>query len=283
MRHRTKLSGIVLILLSLSLCHCSGVSKKGYLLIVGGGHRPVAALQKFVALCDNGPILVITAASAEPFEAGSRLVKEFRNSGATDVSWLHIETPDAANADSTLAQINRCRGIFFSGGVQQRLMQRLGGTRAESAIRTIYANGGIIGGTSAGAAVMSRIMITGNELVHKDSTDSFSTIQSGNIETQSGFGFVDQAIIDQHFVKRKRNNRLISCILEHPEWLGIGIDESTAILLHPDNHFVVYGIGTVLIYDARKAHALSIDGNGLLRGRGVRMHVLTEGETFTMN
>ncbi len=281
MRRWVYIVGAILFLLQFTT-PCAGKAVKGYLLIIGGGQRPQRALEKFVRLCQGKPILVITSASSVPQEAGENGVKQFKAHGAEQVSWLHIDTPEIANADSTVARISRCGGIYFSGGVQQTLMQRIRGTRAETAIKKIYHEGGIIGGTSAGAAVMSRVMITGNELVAKDSSNAFATIQAGNIETETGLGFLEDVIIDQHFVKRKRNNRLISCVLEHPKLLGIGIDESTAILVYPDRHFEVFGESTVLIYDARKASGISKDQKGLLRGRAIKMHVLTEGDLFKL-
>lgn len=275
-------TAVLIVGVQLFYSRCASESKKGYLLIVGGGKRPPAALQKFVQLCEGAPILVLTSASGVPHESGAAGVRQFMEHGAVDVSYLHIDDTASANADTTIAKIERCRGIFFTGGVQQTLIRRLGGTRAEATIRKIYDDGGVIGGTSAGAAVMSRVMITGNELAATDTVNAFSTIQAGNIETESGFGFLETAIIDQHFVKRKRNNRLISCVLEHPHLIGVGIDESTAILVHPHNRFEVYGAGTVLIYDARKSTGMAVDGNGLLRARDLRMHVLTGGDTFQL-
>lgn len=255
-------------------------TSKGYLLIIGGGNRPQKAIEKFVQICKGEPILVITSASEAPFEVGSASVTQFREYGAKQVNWLHIDSPAVGNADVTIEQIQRCRGIFFCGGISQRLMQRMGSTRAEDAIREVYESGGIIGGTSAGATIMSRIMITGNELVDKDTTNSFSSIKAQNIETERGLGFLDDVIIDQHFLKRKRNNRLISAVLEHHNQPGIGIDESTAILVYPDDHFEVYGSGSVLIYDARQAQQIGVAANGLLRGRNILLHVLVEGDSF---
>ncbi|MBN2356121.1 cyanophycinase [candidate division KSB1 bacterium] len=283
MKRHTYLLCIVVAVLAILSIRCSEDDEQGYLFIIGGGKRPADALQKFVRLCKGGPVLMITSASSVPHESGLAGVEQFIKQGAEDVSYIHIDGVETANADTTVNRIRRCRGIYFTGGVQQRLMKRIGGTRAESAIRQVYAAGGIIGGTSAGAAVMSRVMITGNELVQKDSTNAFSTIQAGNIETENGFGFIDEAIIDQHFVKRKRNNRLISCVLEHPNLLGIGIDESTAILVYPDDHFEVFGTGTVLIYDARDARNISVDGNGRLRARDMDLHVLTAGDSFQLD
>ncbi|RQW02747.1 cyanophycinase [candidate division KSB1 bacterium] len=261
----------------------SGLSatEQGHLLIIGGGSRPPEALKEFVALSNNGPILVITSASGVPKESGPAMVNQLVNAGAKDVNWLHIDSPEMGNADSTVNQIESASAIFFTGGVQERLMKRIGRTRAEAVIKKLYfEKGGIIGGTSAGAAVMSSVMITGNELINKDSTDAYVSIQAKNIETKEGFGFLDQVIIDQHFVARKRHNRLISLVLENPRLVGIGIDEGTAIMVYPDDKFRVFGKGSVVVYDARKAKDVKANQNGLLGGREIKMDVLVEGDEF---
>jgi cyanophycinase len=257
---------------------------KGHLLIIGGGSRPPDALKEIITLSKDGAILVITSASGVPHESGPSMVNQFLKAGATDVSWLHIDGPEMANADSTVQKIKSATVIFFTGGVQERLMQRIGGTRSEAAIKKLYLEkGGIIGGTSAGAAVMSNVMITGNELINKDSTDAFVSIQAKNIETKQGFGFLDNVIIDQHFVARKRHNRLISLVLENPKLVGIGIDEGTAILVYPNNKFRVYGKGSVIVYDARKAKSVQADKNGLLGGRNLKVAVLVDGDSYKLD
>jgi cyanophycinase len=261
----------------------SGLSatEKGHLLIIGGGSRPPEALKEFVALSHNKPILVITSASGVPQESGPAMVNQFKKASAADVAWLHIDSPDMANADSVVQKIESAAGIFFTGGVQERLMQRLAGTRSEAAVKKLYfEKAGIIGGTSAGAAVMSAVMITGNELINKDTTDAFIAIQAKNIETKTGFGFLDNVIFDQHFVVRKRHNRLISLVLENPKLVGIGIDEDTAILIYPNNKFRVYGTGSVIVFDARKSKAIQVNNNGLIGGRKMKMDVLVEGDEF---
>ncbi len=255
--------------------------ERGYLLIIGGGSKPPEALNEFVALSQNGPILVITSASGVPEESGPSVVDQFKKAGANQVSWLHIDSSEMANADSVVKKIESSSAIFFTGGVQERLMQRLGATKSEAAIKALYfEKGGIIGGTSAGAAVMSQVMITGNELINKDTTDAFVSIQAKNIETKKGFGFLDRVIIDQHFVARKRHNRLISLVLENPKLVGIGIDEDTAILVYPNHKFRVYGKGSVVVYDAKKAKSIQVNKSGLLGGRNIRMAVLVEGDEF---
>jgi len=249
----------------------SGLSakEKGHLLIIGGGSKPPEALKEFVALSNDGPILVITSASGFPEESGAAMLNQLIEAGAKNAQWLHIDSPEIANADSIVTKIESSTAIFFMGGVQERLMQRLGGTRSEVEILKLYfEKGGVIGGTSAGAA---------------DTTDAFVSIQAKNIETKNGFGFLDNVIIDQHFVARKRHNRLISLVLEIPKLVGIGIDEGTAILVYPDNKIRVFGKGSVIIYDARKTNAIQINQNGLIGGRNIIMDVLVDGDEFVIN
>ncbi|MFZ5517234.1 MAG: cyanophycinase [Candidatus Zhuqueibacterota bacterium] len=278
-----KLFFISLVLIMALLGGGSSAKEKGHLLIIGGGAKPPDALVEFVTLSRSGHILIITSASGEPESYGPAVVEQFKQAGAKNVHWLHIDSPEMANADSVVTRIESSTGIFFTGGIQERLMQRLGGTRSEAAVATLYfEKGGIIGGTSAGAAVMSEVMITGNELINKDTTDVFFTIQAGNIETKPGFGFLKKVIIDQHFIARKRHNRLISLVLEHPKLAGIGIDEDTAILVSPDDSFRVIGTGSVVIYDARKAKSVRMDQSGLLAGQGLTMSILLAGDKFRL-
>ncbi len=258
---------------------------RGYLLIIGGGNKPPQALKEFVALSKGGPILIITSASGVPDEYGPSVVKQMIDAGAapTVVQWIHIDGPAMANADSVVAKIEASSAIFFTGGIQERLMERMGGTRSEAAISKLYfEKGGVIGGTSAGAAVMSDVMITGNELINKDTTNIFVSIQAKNVETKKGFGFLNKVIIDQHFAARKRHNRLISMMLEKPNLVGIGIDEDTAILVYPTNKFRVIGKGTVIIYDARKAKSIKVNKDGMLGGKNIKMHVLLEGDEYKL-
>jgi cyanophycinase len=256
---------------------------KGYLLIIGGGDKPAPALREFVNLSKNKPILVITSASEVPQESGPETVQMLRAAGAQKINWIHIASPAMANSDSVVTMITDAGGLFFTGGVQERLMNRLDSTRSEIEILNLYfKKGGVIGGTSAGAAVMSKVMITGNELINRDTTNIFVTIQKNNVETKKGFGFLDKVIIDQHFVARKRHNRLISEVLEHPDLLGIGIDEDTAILVYPNGKFRVYGQGPVIVYNARKAKVIHADAKGMLAAKNIKIDILLAGEEYSI-
>lgn len=252
----------------------STLSSRGYLLMVGGREKPSAAIDEFIELCDNGFILIITSASGYPEESGSEAVALFKEHGAKSIDWMHIPSPDSANSDLVVETLGKARGIFFTGGVQGRLMERFRGTRAEQEIRSLYfERKGVIGGTSAGAAVQSDVMITGD--------GDFSTLEKNNIVTEPGFGFLKNCIIDQHFVVRSRNNRLLSLVIEK-KLPGIGIDESTAIIYQPDDTFDVYGKGSVLVYDPRQA-SIPIDAETVkLSAEHVQLSVLHDGQAYDM-
>lgn len=272
-----KMMTTVLILVLLAACGGPPAeeSGRGLLMIVGGKDKPEAALSAFIEHCDGGLILVIPSASAVPLESGPEAAELFRQHGAQHAEWLFIEDKEMADSDSTAAKVQQAAGIFFTGGVQTRLMGRIGGTAVEEAVKRLYfEKGGAVGGTSAGAAVMSEIMITGD--------GDFSVIEKDNVDTEAGLGLLTNCIIDQHFVKRSRHNRLLSLSLEH-SLPGIGIDESTAVLYHPDDTFQVTGEGQVLVYDPRTADETGVSGQGKLSAEGLSLTVLHAGQRFDMN
>ena len=192
-------------------------------------------------------------------------------------------TRASADDPATVGRLDGVGGVFFSGGDQARVTAAILNTATHQRLLELYRGGAVIGGTSAGAAIMSRVMITGDERLNKDSVNAFVFIRRDNVVTTEGLGFIDDAIIDQHFAYRKRHNRLISIVLEHPSLVGIGIDEATALLVNPDRMLEVKGEGTVVVYDARRASAVRTDSLGNLGGRDLRMHVLTGGERFTIS
>jgi len=259
------------------------VQAKGQLFIIGGGDRPGYMAKKIIELAGgkNSKIVVIPMASSVPLESALWQKYELEKAGAGKVEFVRF-SKETVDADSNLSVFDGATGIYFSGGDQSRLTQSMLNTKMLEKIRQIYKNGGVIAGTSAGAAIMSKIMITGNELVNKDSTRIFASVQNGNIETVEGFGFIDKAIIDQHFVKRKRLNRLITVVLENPKILGIGIDESTAIIVNPDDTFQVMGENTVMVYDATESQNISVDKNGNLSVSQMKLHILKSGDRFNL-
>ena len=129
---------------------------------------------------------------------------------------------------------------------------------------------------------MSKVMITGDEILNKDSTQLFVFIKKGNIKTTEGFGFLQNAIIDQHFVRRKRQNRLLTVVMENPKLLGVGIDEATCIVVTGGREFEVLGEGTVIVYDATKAANIRTDKEGNLSATNIITHILMSGDRFDM-
>ena len=257
---------------------------KGSLLIVGGGPQPDALVQRFVDLAGGAGkarIVVFAMASEDGLAGGEEKAEDLRKLGAHAIN-VYI-THEQANQDSIVHLLDDATGIWFGGGDQARLTRALGGTKVEAAIHERYRAGAVVGGTSAGAAVMSTPMITGDERhpggARPDTTDAFKTIARDNIITTEGFGLIQGAIIDQHFLRRKRHNRLVSAVLEHPKLIGVGIDESTALLVQPDGTWHVLGASAVVIYDARKA-AVTPSGAATLGATGIAMHVLPAGSSF---
>jgi cyanophycinase len=257
---------------------------RGTLFIIGGGTRTPEMISRFVELA-GGPgtasILVLPMASSDPETVGARQAEGFLRAGAVRAEHMVFDRTAAA-ADSTIRRLEGFTGVFFSGGDQSRLAAVLAGTPVLERLRTMYRQGAVIGGTSAGAAVMSAVMITGNETLNRDTANAFSLIRKNNIETAPGFGFIETAVIDQHFVRRKRHNRLLSVVLERPHLLGIGIDEATAIVVNRGAAFDVLGEGSVIVFDAAGARDVAADGNGNLAAAEIRTHILVHGDSYDL-
>jgi cyanophycinase len=258
---------------------------RGTLLIVGGGPIPDALLERFVTLA-GGPgraRIVIYPMSSEYPDAGLELAGDFRKLGA-EAERIVLSRAEA-DTEGAAKRLDGVTGIWFGGGDQSRLTAALGGTRVEAAIRRRYLEGAVVGGTSAGAAVMSTPMITGDERKPggdrppaKDSSDAFMTIAREDVVTTEGFGLIRGAIVDQHFVRRRRSNRLLSVVLEHPELVGIGIDESTALEVGPAGPWRILGASVAVVYDARQA---KITPSGeTLGATGLKLAVLPAGSTY---
>jgi cyanophycinase len=255
---------------------------KGHLVIIGGGRIYSNILQRFVELAGGAAharIIVIPMASSDPVDSGHSQVEEFKSLGVTDVKAVLVRREQATSPE-VLASLDPATGIFFTGGDQARLATNLVGTAVQQKLLALYNRGSVIGGTSAGAAIMSEVMITGDQQLHPQAKDGFTTIEKGNVVTTAGLGFLTNAIVDQHFIARKRENRLFGLILEHPNLLGIGIDEDTAVIVAPDGTLEVIGERSVMIFDARRSPPCKVDSHSNLAGRNVSTHLLVAGDRF---
>ena len=255
---------------------------RGHLVLIGGGSKPRMVLRTFVELAggSDAPIIVIPTASGDP-DTGEYYEKLFVDEvGCTHVTALPIKTREDAASPEYVSMIDSAGGVFFSGGDQNKILAALAGTAVGSAISRLYWQGKVIGGTSAGTACQSDPMITGE--------GDFSVIEADNIELKPGLGFFPEIIIDQHFVARRRQNRLISTVLEHPERLGIGVDEATAVWLKPNLTFQVLGRGWVFVYDAldskvqRSAPRKGEEQGKKLGVTNLKTHILLPGARFSL-
>ncbi len=250
---------------------------KGQLVLIGGGDKPKEAMAKFVELAGGpgAPIVAIPTASEEP-DTGAYYVKLFKDEyGCTNVSALEIKTRDDAGRPEYVELARKARGIFFGGGDQSRISRALLDTQVGAAIAGAFESGAVVGGTSAGTACQSALMITGE--------GDFKVIRANNVELVRGLGFFRGVIVDQHFIARQRSNRLISVILEHPDLLGVGVDEDTAVWVRPDGTFQVIGKSCVVVLDAKGAtigREPGEKGRDLLGVHGLRVDVLLPGEEY---
>ncbi len=276
-----KLRVLILLIALATAATAARAAGKGHLVLVGGGDKPFAAMKRFIELAGgpDAPIIVIPTASTE--SDTSQYYRDYfgKELACTSVQVLEIWKKADAQRSDYVDLARRARGIFFGGGDQVRILNALEGTPVLDAIRTSYERGAVVGGTSAGTACQSAIMITGE--------GDFDLIQSRAVETWNGLGFLDDGIVvDQHFVARRRLNRLISVILEHPDKLGIGIDEDTAVWFRPDGTFAVIGANSVMIFDARhsslRRRALD-SGRELLGVSGMRVDILLDGDSYDFN
>jgi cyanophycinase len=223
------------------------------LVIVGGGDRPPEAMARFVAWAGGASarILVLPWASAEPAESCDAIVAELKPHGPAEAVCGAHATLDAQGGAapldeekkaSTLALLSTSTGVFFTGGDQARIMDVLADRSLLEAVKARYAAGVVLGGTSAGAAVMSARMITGE--------GDFTVIDGDAVDERPGLGLLAGVIVDQHFVRRQRENRLFGLVLKHSEDRGVGIDEDTALLVSGGRRAEVVGRGPVVLVDA---------------------------------
>lgn len=253
----------------------------GSLIIVGGGDTPTSVQERFVSLAGGAGkarIAIFPMASLKSDEEAREVSTDFQQLGAEAqvVSMGQVE----ANSESAAKHLEQFTGYWFCGGDQSRLANLLVGTKALETIDRRYHDGAVIGGTSAGASVMTTLMLTGRwRKARSPEEEEAINIARGMKEVVSGFGIFKGAIVDQHFMHRARYNRLISAVLDHPELVGVGIDEETALLVRPDGVWEALGNYYVKIFDARKARIVDDEGP-MAKASDIRMHVLPEGGTF---
>ena len=237
--------------------------KRGTLVVVGGALEDSFILDRFLELAGGpeAPLVIIpTAGEGDLYDDFYSGVADFRKAGFKDVTVLHTRDRNVANSDEFVAPLLRARAVWFPGGRQWRLADAYLDTRTELELHAVLDRGGVIGGTSAGATIQ------GSYLVRGDTRNN--TIMMG--DHVKGFGFLKNVAIDQHLLARNRHFDLIPVVEKHPQLLGIGIDEDTAIVVVGDG-FEVVGESVVAIYDNRRT--LANEG---------RFYFLRAGDTYDL-
>lgn len=254
----------------------------GRLVIIGGAEDKLkdrVILQRFVALCGGvgSRIRVLSAASSDPASAWATYQSVFAELGVADCQPIAIPDREAAESSAVTDLILQADGIFISGGDQRRLMDLIWETEAFRALHAAFhLRGCCVGGTSAGAAVLSRNMLVQGEATIRPEKEV--------AELDIGLGFVAGAIVDQHFSERGRLGRLLSALAQRPQMLGVGVDEDTALVIERGQGIEVIGQGAVTIVDGRSmlSNHDSIDERERLELLAVRLHVLPAGHRYSL-
>src|SRR5579863_2759346 len=255
---------------------------RGWIVPIGGAENKENdrhILERFIRVSggSSANIVVIPTAS-RMHETGPRYEAIFKELGASEVAVMDFDTRRDCQETGRLRRIEEATGIFFTGGNQLRLTTLLGGTPVAKLIRTRNAHGITVGGTSAGASILSEHMIAFG--------DEGSSVISGSVRLAPGLGLTNRFIIDQHFRQRDRLGRLLTALAYNPFAVGVGLDEDTAAFISPDEIIEVEGTGGVTIVDGSDVTHSSIDkvGDGQpVCMLGLRLHILVAGATFNLN
>jgi len=255
---------------------------KGKLFIIGGGDRTVGLMKSLLVTANLGKndyVAVLPMSSSEPDTSFFYFKDDIDKLCTNTIANLNF-TADKVSNKQWLDSLRHAKLIFICGGDQSRFMKVVLHTPVYNAIHDAYNNGATVSGTSAGAAVMNKYMITGNELLG-DTTyhETYRKIVNGNMEITEGLGMVDSAIIDQHFIKRSRYNRLISALAKYPTFPCIGIDESTAIIIE-GKKITVAGESQVIVFT--NPQGLDQTSKGQVKWKNVNMAILTAGDVFDL-
>lgn len=235
----------------------------GSLVVVGGNLHDPAIYERFIELAGgpDAPIVMIpTAGGGEEYDDFYQGLNAWRDAGARNLIVLHTTDPKVADTEAFVAPLKTAHGVFFFGGRQWRLVDAYAGTRTESEIRNVLERGGVVGGSSAGASIQGSFLVRGDTKTN--------TVMMG--DHQVGFGYLRNVAIDQHVLRRNRQFDLVQVVEAHPELLGIGLDENTALIVHGDQAEVM-GASYALVYDNTKTV-----------GDGGRFYFLAPGDRFDL-
>jgi cyanophycinase len=254
---------------------------RGRLVIIGGGEDKEderLILKEFVRLAKGAKarVVVMTVATNHPAEVGREYKTVFRGLGVDDAEVVDVSTREDAARPEGLEKIGQATALYFTGGDQLHITSLMGGTEMQKLIDERHERGLLIGGTSAGAAMMSNSMIL--------SGGGEENPRAEAVRIGPGMDLLVGTMIDTHFSQRGRHGRLLTAVAHYPQDLGLGIDEDTALLVDK-TEFEVIGEGAVTVIDGgamtytNLPYVAECDGLALY---GVTLHVLTAGHKFDL-
>lgn len=254
----------------------------GQLIIIGGAEDKEGdckILREFVRRAGGlqARVVVMTVATGLPGEVGETYLNVFERLGVEDVRVVDTATREDASNPKAIADIEQATGIFFTGGNQARITECIKDTELDVALHKRFADGAVIAGTSAGAAMMPDTMIVEGE---SESNPKLETVRMDR-----GMGFFPGVVIDQHFAQRGRLGRLLSAVAQQPAVLGFGIDENTAIAIN-SHEVEVIGESSITIVDVSGLTHNNVEQ--LLKDEalalcGVKLHILPHGYRFNLD
>jgi len=219
--------------------------ENGTLVIVGGGGTPNGLMNRIVRLAGGkeARMVYIPCAESDQVAEPRAMLARWRRMGVKSATWIHTKDRQAANSDEELlAKLRNATGLWFGGGRQWNFVDSYYGTEAHRLMKNVLERGGVVGGSSAGASVLAKYMCRANPVANFD-------IMAPGYER--GLGFIEGIAIDQHFSQRNRHKDMTSLKERYPQLLGLGIDESTAVVVNNSNAQVV-GKGKVHFYDRQQ-------------------------------
>jgi len=244
--------------------------EKGTLVIVGGAMQDPTIITRFIELAGgpDAPIVIVpTAGEAdEDYHEFCPCLRQWREHGARNLTVLHTRDRAVADSEAFVRPIREARGVFFAGGRQWRLADSYLDTRTHRELAALLERGGVVGGSSAGASILSSFMVRG------DTKGNEQMIGDHTV----GFGFLRNAAIDQHLLRRNRQFDMLEVIDKHPQLLGIGLDEDTAIVVRGDQ-FDVIGRSYVVVYSDKPV--VGANGRFYFMGAGDRFDMKTRKAT----
>jgi len=260
---------------------CTFGQNKGSLFIIGGGDRSAALMEDLVQTADLRPsdyIVVLPMATSIPEESIAYISGQLLEHCKNPITSFNFTKAQANDNQAWIDSVKNARLIFITGGDQNKFMEVVRGTKLYNAMHEAYRNGATVSGTSAGAAVMSQIMITGAQK-GKSETGRFSEIETNSVVTSEGMGFLTGAIIDQHFIIRSRYNRLLSAQADHPDKMVIGIDEGTAIIVKGKQVSVTGNSQVVVVSGTKK---IQVSDKNKVTFKNAKLSLYIHGQHFKL-